>query len=89
MYKYEDLKPLLFTEDNQLLFIKIRENVHRMLNSSGAFTMGHVASLPTGIGAADTWTMLACVDRLLELGEIKEIPTHGAVQNRLFIEGNR
>jgi len=87
MYKYSELKPTLFTEENQELFLGIRDPVQQMLSVSGAVRMGQAMALPKGAGAADTWTLLACVDRLVEMGELREIPTNGAGQDRVFVSG--
>ena len=42
-----------------------RDNVHNLLAKSGAVTMGCAIR---GCGGGDSWDMLACVDRLVELG---------------------
>lgn len=85
MYEYKVEREAIFTEQGQRLFIGIRDHVKQMLRLSGAFTMGKAASLPDGIGAASGWKMMACVDRLVELGEIRELPTTGAGQDRVFV----
>ena len=79
-YNYETEKPEIFTEDGQVMFMKIRDHIDTMLKQSGAFQMGNAM-----VGSGDSWTMLACVDRLGELHEIKEIPTNGAGQDRVFV----
>jgi hypothetical protein len=83
MYKYEELKKEIFTEDGQVMFLKIRDNANRLLKQSEAFSMNAVIKAVSG----DTWKMMACVDRLIELGEIKEItePNKVAGQNRIFV----
>ena len=88
MYKYEEQKQKIFTEENQKLFLEVRDYVHKLIDEAGAFTMRKAFMLPDGIDAAEilnfiSWEMMACVDRLVELGEIKEIPT--TTQDRLFI----
>ena len=73
-YNYEDIKPQLFTEENQKLFLGIRDQVNSMIKVSGAVTMLKAIKLPPGIGAAaDGWVSMACVHRLVELGEIREL----------------
>lgn len=84
VYNYETEKPKLFTEENQLLFLGIRDRVQELLKKSGAVMQGCVG-LPSGVGAADSWTMLACFDRLVELGELEEITRKCAGQHRVFI----
>lgn len=84
MYKYENLKQEIFTESGQVMFLKIRDNVQKMLANSGAFMMQNAMSNVSG----DTWLMLACVDRLVELKEIREITSNVAGQHRVFVGGN-
>lgn len=82
MYKYEEIRPRLFTEDGQVMFLKIRDSVHHLLGVSGSFRMEEAI---TGF-FGNTWDMIACVDRLVELGEIREITTGGvAGQHRVFV----
>ena len=81
-YSYQVEKKNLFTEENQALFLKIRDRVKRLLDESGAFNMQGV----TKISSVNSWINFACVDRLVELGEIKEVPRGGQVagQHRIF-----
>lgn len=83
MYNYEDLKPSLFTEDGFKKILKARDNVARFLATAGAFTMGNAIS---GIGG-DSWTSMACIDYLVEIGEIREITGESKVmgQHRVFV----
>ena len=81
MYDYSVEKKKVFTEEGQIKFLKIRDGVKKLLSKSGAITMGRAMSLDTGI----SWENMACVDRLVELGEIVEIPTSGAGQERVFV----
>ena len=83
MYDYQTQRPNLFTEDGQLMFMKIRDEAHRLLKLSGAVMSDRLIGVTTG----DTWNMLACIDRLVELKEIREITTPGEVagQHRVFV----
>lgn len=82
MYNYQELKPSLFTEDGQVMFLKIRDNVHALLKKSGAVRMQEAMSGCSG----SSWEMQACVDRLVELCEIKEITSKGVPgQHRVFV----
>ena len=89
MYKYETEKSALFSDEGQRAFLKIRDHVHACLKISGVVSMGKAMSPPAGSGAASTWVAMACVDRLVELGEIREIQ-HGecAGQHRIFVGVN-
>ena len=82
MYKYNELKQDLFTEEAQVAFLKIRDNINKMLEESGSFAMGHAL-----VGGGSTWHQMACVDRLVELGELREITGDGvAGQYRVFVK---
>lgn len=82
MYNYQNEKQRIFTEDGQEMFLKIRDKVQHLLKQSGAVMMQNAISGVTG----DSWMMLACVDRLVELKKIREI-TSGNVagQHRVFV----
>ena len=85
MYNYEEQKQTLFTDKGQRLFIVIRDSVKQKIKLSGAVTMLRAMELPAGTGAADSWEMMACVDRMIELEELREIPANGAGQDRIFV----
>ena len=89
MYNYQEQKKELFTEDGLKLFTAIRDQINRMLKVSGAVKMGNAISLPKGIGAADTWELMACVDHMVSLGELIEVPTNGSGQDRVFVSRGR
>ena len=86
MYNYNTQKPKIFTEDGQVTFIKIRDNVKRLLEVAGA-----VRAIEAWDGiCGDHWIMLACLDRLVELGEIRELQILGCWgQYRVFIAVNQ
>jgi hypothetical protein len=83
MYRYENEREKVFTDEGQRLFLQIRDHVRECLRMSGAVTMGcAISSAKSG----DSWTMLACVDRMAELGELHEITCPGcAGQDRVFV----
>lgn len=82
-YRYEALKPGLFTEDNQRMFLSIRDRVQKLLREAGAVRLQEAINQEAG----DSWTMLACVDRLVEIGELREVTTGQQVagQHRVFV----
>lgn len=83
MYNYEHIKPRLFTEEMQNTFLRIRDRIHELLDESGAARMGSILKGSSGEG----WDLIACVDRLVELGEIKEIDYGMCTgQDRIFVE---
>jgi hypothetical protein len=82
MYSYQSQRPFVFTEEGQKDFLKIRDKAKELLQKSGAVTSEKLLCI-TG----DTWNMLACIDRLVELEELIEIPNpvSRAGQHRIFI----
>ena len=81
-YQYQVEKAALFTDEGQRKFIKVRDQVKRLLEQSGAVRMQEALSGVYG----DSWTALACVDRLVELGEIRELTNSNcAGQHRVFV----
>lgn len=86
MYKYDEQKQAIFTEEGQKMFLSIRDRVKRLLKTSGAVRMQEAISGETG----SSWEMLACVDRLVELNELKELTGNNvAGQYRVFVASYR
>jgi hypothetical protein len=86
MYDYETEKPKLFTEENQRLFLAIRDHAALLLEKAGAVRMQDAV----GGFSGDSWALFACVDRLVELGELIEVTEHLRLcpeQNRVFVRG--
>lgn len=82
MYNYETEKKKLFTEEGLEMFTKIRDNVKRHLKSAGAVRMDEALRVASG----SSWTMMACVDRMVETKEIREITTPNVPgQYRVFV----
>lgn len=83
-YDYASQKSNVFSETGQRMFLSIRDRASRLIANSGAATMQKIISGEAG----DSWDMLACVDRLVELGELHEIEQTGRVagQDRIFIK---
>lgn len=82
MYNYAEERPYIFTEEGQVMFLKIRDTVQQLLRIAGAFQMEK--ALKETLGSA--WSAMACVDRLVELKEIREISQPNcAGQYRTFV----
>jgi hypothetical protein len=83
-YSYETQRANIFTEEGQRLFLAIRDRADSLLKQAGAARLQEVISGNSG----DSWDMLACVDRLVELGELREISQERcAGQYRVFVRG--
>ena len=83
MYEYKDHKNWPCSAEGQKQFLDIRDRVHQAIKDSGCISMGKAISGESG----DSFRIQACVDRLVELGEIKEAknPISSAGQHRIFI----
>jgi len=80
-YDYETVKPFIFTEQGQIHFLSIRDRVDRLLDEAGAFRLDKAIAGEKG----DSFRMICCIDRLVELGEIRELHYPGAMgQDRIF-----
>jgi hypothetical protein len=80
-YQYEIEKQKLFTDEGQRHFLKVRDNVKELLATAGAFRVDKVLS-------GNSWFCLACVDRMVELGELEELTgKQVAGQDRVFVKG--
>lgn len=79
-YNYEVVKKELFTDSGQRQFIAIRDNAKRLLKQAGAFRMSEVTSGVSG----SSFEQAACIDRMVELGEIVELKRNCWGQYRVF-----
>lgn len=85
-YDYKTQRANVFTEEGQTMFLKIRDTTKALIASAGVARCDKMTAGNSG----NVWDMLACVDRLLELGEIREIPNtlSTAGQHRIFTSFN-
>jgi len=82
MYDYEKERKRIFTDEGQRVFMGVHKTANKLLDEAGAFMM---FSALKGIGG-DTWTLMAYIDRMVELGEIKEITDGNTLgQYRVFV----
>lgn len=79
-YDYKVLRGRIFTEAGQVNFLKVRDKICELLDHAGAFSMGKIIARIDG----DSWFIMACVDRLVELGEIVELKRESWAQYRIF-----
>lgn len=78
MYNYQTEKAELFTDQGQRRFLEIRDRVK---------SLPHLFEMQDAIRSTcgSNWAAMACIDRLVELGEIREVPTLDvAAQHRVF-----
>lgn len=82
-YVYETERPWVLTDEGQRALLKLRDWTYRQLKVGGSVRSQEMIShCPAG----DTWKQLACVDRLVELGDLREVTPAGvAGQHRVFV----
>lgn len=81
-YDYKTQRPKLFTDAGIEMLMTIKDTSKKLLDVAGAARLDRMIRRCSG----DSWTMLACVDYLVERGEIREVTTgHVAGQDRVFV----
>lgn len=81
VYKYEEERSRIFTDNGVVTLLEIRDNVDELLEKAGAFKLWNGVK---GYGSS-SFLQLAIIDYLVEIKHIKEIPTTGSSQDRIFI----
>ena len=83
MYDYTTERKVVFTEDGIIKLFAIRDKAQQLLKIAGAFREQEVLSAVTG----SSWQALACVDYLVERGEIKRVlgGDHVARQHNVYV----
>lgn len=82
-YSYSRERERLFTDEGQRLLLRVRDRVKGLLATAGAFRAGVVID---SIGSTTNHEVMACIERLVELEELREV-TKGldvAWQNRIY-----
>jgi hypothetical protein len=83
-YDYQAQRSHVFTEAGQRMFLAIRDKAEACLKIAGSVQSQKLISVVSG----DTWDMLACIDRLVELNYLCEITGRDvAGQDRVFVAG--
>jgi hypothetical protein len=84
-YSYQLEKKELFTDEGQRMFLRVRDWVQSTLRTAGAFRMQEAMG---AAGGGNTWTMMACVDRMVELKEIRQVtdPSREAGQHLVYVK---
>lgn len=72
MYSYETEKSKLFTEEGQRFFISFRDGCRALLQQAGAVRLQEAIGA-CKVGAGESWLYLAAADRMVELGDLREV----------------
>jgi len=68
-YEYINERPFVFTENGIKMLLKLRDRARELLGEAGAFREQELQNCVSG----DSWHMLACVDYLVERGDIRRV----------------
>jgi hypothetical protein len=83
-YCYQEERPWLFTEEGQVALLKVRDNAQQLLKKAGAFK---TFSATAGVRACDSFKLLAVIDRLVELEELRCVNKGVAGQDEVYVAG--
>ena len=90
MYDYQKEKPYTFTDDGQRDLFKLRDFAKGKV---GAFNSKYITGedllgMPNW-NACETWKMMACIDRLVELGHLQVLQGYEALtwQGKIYTAG--
>lgn len=83
-YDYETEKGWLFTDQGQRAYLQLHEWSRRALKMAGAF---RALEAMAAVSVPDSWKFLALLDRMVELGAVREIAQGAETpsQYRLFV----
>lgn len=84
-YDYAKERPELFTEDGQRVLLAVRDAAFDLISTAGAVRAAEVMDVAVKrLGAASSWTMLAALDRLVEIKDLVQVYDGGWAQHRVF-----
>ena len=83
-YDYQKERPGLFTEDGVRMLVGMRDRAKYLITESGAARAQEIMAKSSG----SSWQMMACIDYLVETGELREVTQHSHVwgQHRVFVD---
>jgi hypothetical protein len=84
-YNYNEQKPYVLSDDGSADVIRIKNFIDEAIADYGAVRMQEIMDR-CKFATCDTWEMMACVDRLVELKQISEVTRNISVagQHRIF-----
>jgi len=80
MYEYLKQREVVFTESGIKMLFTLRDRAKELLEEAGAFREQELHISVSG----DSWDMLACVDYLVERGDIRRVYAEGARQYNIY-----
>lgn len=80
-YSYEHEKSVLFTEKGSQAFLDVRDEVRSVLAVAGAFRPNELAK---SLAHIESRIVLLSIDRMLELGELREVGSEGEAGRSIY-----
>jgi hypothetical protein len=85
-YEYRFMKPAVLTKEGQRAFRAIRNRAHDLIEVSGAATLNKIMEGASDVGS--TWLLRACVDRMIEIEELRQVPSpEGSTHGLIYYQG--
>lgn len=81
MYDYKKEVQWIFTDRGQRQFLSIRDRAALLTKEAGACTINALFRTQSG----DSYHILACIDRLVELGDYKYLDNDDTTQNKVLV----
>lgn len=82
MYDYQTELAKIFTPEGMDMLLTLRDNAAKLFETAGA---ARFDKLTRGL-SGDSWTMLACLDYLVERGDMREVTAPDVLgQHRVFV----
>lgn len=87
-YVYREHRPFTLTDEGQRKTADVLDFARRALELSGAVQAG---KLLAAAGSGDSWQLMACVERLVELEYLAPLPCNAGLawQSGVFVAGRR
>lgn len=79
-YNYEKQRPFVFTDEGQRVLLAIRDRSQTLMKLAGCMRTDKLIAHQNG----DIWDILACIDRLIEIGDLFVVAEQNAGQFRIL-----
>lgn len=87
-YDYRKQKPVLLTDEGFKVLLGVRDKARELMPKAGVATVGAMLDGQLKyVGACDSWTGLAAIDWLVELGDLIPVSSTGNTQDHVYRAG--
>lgn len=90
-YSYQTERPYVFSEEGSENVMRAKNYIDKALEQHGAVRCEEAMSGANFKGCPTSWERLVCIDRLVEIGEIRGVREGRgfATQHQVYIKGNK